>query len=185
MAELARPGHCWQMGAPQHEQQVRRVSLAEGTELVVRATRGGLSILIEGDGELELRSPLSARRDEDLERPRDLRVERALAAMRAEPTRRFSMLELAKLAGASRSNFVRLFTRSMGATPSAWLATHRLELARQLLTQTDQRLAEIASHTGYASEFGLSRAFKRRFGVAPSVFRRATRQGSTAIRCAA
>ncbi len=174
------------MGAPQREKQVRRVSVAEGTELVVRSTRGALSITIEGDGEFELvHSAVSGRRDELMERPRDLRIERALAAMRAEPTRRFSMLELARLAGASRSNFVRLFTRAVGATPSAWLTTHRLELARRLLTETDQGLAEIASRTAYASEFGLSRAFKRRFGVAPSVFRRATRTASTALRCAA
>jgi transcriptional regulator GlxA family with amidase domain len=174
------------MGAPQREKQVRRLSVPEGTELVVRATGGALSITIEGDGEFELvRSPVSGPRDEAMARPRDLRVERALAAMRAEPTRRFSMLELARLAGASRSNFVRLFTRAVGATPSAWLTTHRLELARQLLAETNQGLAEIASRSGYASEFGLSRAFKRRFGVAPSVFRRATRSASNALRCAA
>jgi transcriptional regulator GlxA family with amidase domain len=174
------------MGVPQRQKQVRRVSVKEGTELVVRATRGALTVTIEADAEFELvPSAASARGGEPLQRPRDLRVERALAAMRAEPTRRFSMLELAKLAGASRSNFVRLFTRALGATPSAWLTTHRLELARRLLAETNLGLAELANQTGYASEFGLSRAFKRRFGVAPSVFRRATRAATSALRCAA
>jgi AraC-like DNA-binding protein len=174
------------MSTPRNPKQIRRVSLGEGTELVVRATRGGLRVLIEGDAEFEIvQTPADAPSREPRERPRDLRVERALAALRAEPARRFSIAELAKVAGASRSNFARLFTQSLGVTPHAWLAAHRLELARRLVTETRQGLAEIASQTGYASEFGLSRAFKRRFGVAPGVFRRATARTSTAIRCAA
>ena len=174
------------MSTPRNEKQIRRVSLGEGTALVVRARRGGSSVVIEGDAEFEIvQLPAEALPPEPRERPRDLRVERALAALRAEPARHFSIAELAKLAGASRSNFARLFTRALGSTPHAWLAAHRLELARRLVTETRQSLAEIASQTGYASEFGLSRAFKRRFGVAPGVFRRATARAATAIRCAA
>jgi transcriptional regulator GlxA family with amidase domain len=173
------------MSASPKEQRIRRVLVGEGMELLIHATRGSLSVTIEGDGEFEIVPTASTTGDVRGERPRDLRVERALAALRAEPARRFTTRELAKLAGSSASNFVRLFTRAMGVSPSAWLAQHQLELARRLVAETNQGLAEIASQTGYASEFGLSRAFKRRFGVSPSVFRRVAGGASGAIRCAA
>jgi transcriptional regulator GlxA family with amidase domain len=175
------------MSTPAKERKTRRLAVTSGTELVVRATGQDLVVIIEGDdGELELvRSPAEARVTVPPSLPRDLRVERALAAARAQPDRRFSVSELAKIAGASRATFVRSFTRSVGVTPSVWLAAQRLELARTLLVETDAGLAELASRTGYASEFSLSRAFKRRFGVAPGVLRRATRKAALAIRCAA
>lgn len=168
------------------ERKTRRLALTSGTALVVRATGQALVVIIEGDGELELvQSPGAKVPPAPPSLPRDLRVERALAAVRAAPERRFSVSELAKLAGASRATFVRSFTRSLGITPSAWLAAERLELARKLLVETEHGLAELASRTGYASEFSLSRAFKRRFGVAPGVLRRATRDAALRLRCAA
>jgi transcriptional regulator GlxA family with amidase domain len=111
----------------------------------------------------------------------DLRVARALAALRREPARPFRVRELAKLAGASRSNFARLFQAATGRSPIRYLAERRLELAARLLRTTSEPLARIARETGYASEFSLSRAFKRHFGVAPARYRASFGQ----IRCAA
>jgi transcriptional regulator GlxA family with amidase domain len=170
---------------PQPKQ--RKVSLTPGTELVVRARHGGVVVVIEGEGELEItRSPEAAGSESaKVQRPRDLRIERALAAVRADPARHFGVRDLAKIAGASPSTFLRLFVRHVGTTPGAWLAAERLELARSLLAETDRGLADIASQTGYASEFGLSRAFKRHFGIAPSVLRRASVGVRAPVRCAA
>jgi transcriptional regulator GlxA family with amidase domain len=105
--------------------------------------------------------------------------------VRANPERRFTVPSLAKLAGASRSTFARLFVKSMGMTPNAWLVAERLALAERLLIETNAGLAEVAARTGYASEFALSRAFKRCFHVAPGLFRRAVRSGAIPIRSAA
>lgn len=113
----------------------------------------------------------------------DLRVARAMRAVRAEPARRFSVRELAKVAGASRATFARLFQRATGLSPKRWLTAERLEYAARLLQASDASLAEIAGRIGYANEFAFSRAFKRHHGVAPARFRR----GGSAppIRCAA
>jgi transcriptional regulator GlxA family with amidase domain len=53
-----------------------------------------------------------------------------------------------------------------------YLTGLRLARAARLLRSTDATVAEIARLVGYASEEALSRAFKARFGNAPSVFRR-------------
>jgi transcriptional regulator GlxA family with amidase domain len=111
----------------------------------------------------------------------DLRVARVLKAVQAEPSRRFTVRDLAKLAGASRASFVRLFLVATGESPQRWLRARRLEQAAHLLISGDERLADIAARVGYVSEFALSRAFKRRYGLSPAVYRRQ----SLTLRCAA
>jgi transcriptional regulator GlxA family with amidase domain len=112
----------------------------------------------------------------------DLRVARVLKAVQAEPSRRFSVRDLAKLAGASRASFVRLFRAATGESPQRWLRARRLEQAAALLVGSADTLAGIAARVGYVSEFALSRAFKRHYGVAPARYRQ---QSSLTLRCAA
>jgi transcriptional regulator GlxA family with amidase domain len=110
----------------------------------------------------------------------DVRVARALSAMQQEPARPFRVAELAKLAGASRATFARLFIAETGRTPIRFLTERRLELAARLLVTTAAPLSHIAERTGYKTEFALSRAFKRHHGLAPTHYR-----GSSQVRCAA
>jgi AraC-like DNA-binding protein len=111
----------------------------------------------------------------------DLRVRRALRALRAEPARDWSVRELAKLAGASRATFARLCVAATGKPPLRFLTELRLELAARLLLDTGATLAEVAAHVGYGNEFSLSRAFKRQYRVSPANYRRS----SLELRCAA
>jgi transcriptional regulator GlxA family with amidase domain len=102
-------------------------------------------------------------------------VERALRAMKADPARRWTVAALSRAAGLSRAPFARRFRRATGTSPRRWLTAHRLEMAQAMLAGNAATLAAIAAAVGYASEFALSKAFKRVFGVAPAVFRRTTR----------
>jgi transcriptional regulator GlxA family with amidase domain len=111
---------------------------------------------------------------------KDIQVERALDAMRKEPTKRWTVAQLARIAGLSRSAFARRFTLELGVPPLKWLAEHRLHLARERLITTDLPLAAIATEVGYVCEFAFAKAFKRLFGRSPGVFRR-----SSAFRAAA
>lgn len=101
----------------------------------------------------------------------DLRIARVLRALEREPARAWKVSELAKLAGASRASLVRLFHAATGTSPKRWLTTYRLEQAAERLRQGDETLAEVAASVGYVSEFALSRAFKRKFGVSPARYR--------------
>jgi len=103
----------------------------------------------------------------------DIHVERALEAMKKDPARRWTVASLARIAGLSRAPFARRFQRAMKTSPLKWLTEHRLDLARRRLRESDAGLAWIATEIGYASEFAFSKAFKRMFGIAPGLFRRA------------
>jgi len=77
---------------------------------------------------------------------------------------------LAEQAGMSPRNFHRRFTEAVGETPARFVETLRLDQARHLL-EGQASLKEIAARTGYASQGQFSKAFVRRFGVSPGLFR--------------
>jgi transcriptional regulator GlxA family with amidase domain len=111
--------------------------------------------------------------------PNDEYVARALRAMKADPARRWTVAALSRAAGLSRAPFARRFRRATGTSPLRFLTEHRLELAQALLAAEPLTLAAVAAAVGYSSEFALSKAFKRVFGIAPAVFRRARRAAVT------
>lgn len=114
----------------------------------------------------------------------DLRIARALDAMKADPARRWTVSSLARVAGLSRAAFARRFAEAAHTSPLRWLTIRRLEIAQVRLVTTDDGLAAIAAEVGYATEFAFAKAFKREVGVAPGSFRRAIRSVTreTAIR---
>jgi AraC-like DNA-binding protein len=107
--------------------------------------------------------------------PLDERVARALAQMQARPAERWTVAKLAKAAGLSRAAFARRFAAEVGVPPLRHLADLRLGRAAQRLVESTDSLAGVAAEVGYESEFAFSRAFKRRYGEAPGVWRRHAR----------
>jgi len=82
-------------------------------------------------------------------------------------------LDVTKLAdkmAMSERTFLRRFTKSVGETPARFVETLRLEQARSFLA-AGMLLKDIAARTGFATGAHLSRAFDRRFGMSPMVFR--------------
>lgn len=69
--------------------------------------------------------------------------------------------------------FARQFRKTMGATPHAYVVERRLDRARRLLVDTRLPAKQIAAACGFADQAHMTRLFGRRFGVTPSVFRRA------------
>ena len=87
----------------------------------------------------------------------------------------FSMRDISGLAGLSPAQFTRRFRAAHGQTPQEFLTARRLEIARELLLDTDLSVEQIAQSCGYASGFYLSNLFRRNFGLAPGQFRRGHR----------
>ncbi len=98
-------------------------------------------------------------------------ISRTLSLIHTDPARQWTLEELAIEAGISRAVFARRFAALMGEAPFAYLTRWRMGLAMRILTETRLPLAAIARKVGYDSEFAFSRAFKRHYGAAPTVFR--------------
>ncbi|KQT65983.1 MULTISPECIES: AraC family transcriptional regulator [unclassified Aureimonas] len=102
---------------------------------------------------------------------RDPDVGRVLAAIHAEPEHDWTVAELAKRMGISRSGFAAKFTAIVGETPARYVAEVRMHQARQWILRDRMRIAEAAHRLGYDSEASFSRAFKRIIGTAPGKVR--------------
>jgi len=111
---------------------------------------------------------------------RDQSVGRVLGKLHDRPAHDWSLDELAREAGMSRSVLAERFTHFVGVAPMQYLAQWRMQLAATLLSGTSASLAEIAERVGYGSEAALSRAYKRWVGVAPADWRRGKRGAAAA-----
>lgn len=100
-------------------------------------------------------------------------VGRALALLHGEPTHPWTVDELGRRVGASRSTLAERFRGAVGVSPIKYLTAWRMELAANRLLSRADSVAEVAGSVGYESEASFNRAFKRHVGEPPASWRRA------------
>jgi AraC-like DNA-binding protein len=99
-------------------------------------------------------------------------VARGLALLHRDLTRRWTVDDLGREVGLSRSALADRFIRLIGMPPMHYLAHWRMQVASQKLRNTSASLAQVAESVRYDSEAAFSRAFKKAFSVAPATWRR-------------
>ena len=97
-----------------------------------------------------------------------MRAKDLVDARYAEP---ITVDDLAAAAGLSRAHFSRMFTRTFGESPRAYLQTRRLERAASLLRHTERPVAEICMMVGLASVGSFTTSFARVYGLSPAAYR--------------
>ncbi len=102
---------------------------------------------------------------------RDRFVGRALALMHDAPATGWTVDDLGKRVGLSRSALHERFVEMIGQPPMQYLANWRMQVAAALLRDTNATVASIAQDVGYESEAAFARAFKRRTGQPPAAWR--------------
>lgn len=105
----------------------------------------------------------------------DALMNRALQILERGFARDLSDEEVAKQLGLSVSHFRFLFKQVTGQAFGRYLMALRLEKARAMLYDQDLTVGEVAHAVGFLSAAHFSRAFTKRFGVAPSAVKHAHR----------
>lgn len=103
---------------------------------------------------------------------KDQIVGKALALLHERPEYPWTVDELARQAGTSRSALAERFTAMTGLPPIQYLTLWRLALAGARLRHSDASILTVATDVGYESEAAFNRAFKREFGVPPARWRK-------------
>ena len=98
---------------------------------------------------------------------------RAIQAMEEAIETPRALPDIAERAGVSQRQLARRFSTVFGQTPQAYYLGLRLTAARRLASETNMRLAEVATRTGFTSAAAFARAFRQRFGVPPRKLRAA------------
>ncbi|WP_250517634.1 helix-turn-helix domain-containing protein [Caballeronia sp. INDeC2] len=87
-----------------------------------------------------------------------------------------SVVDAARISSMSERNFLRLFKREIGVTPSKFLLRARLDLTCKLLESSDLPVDKIARRTGLSNGERLSKLFRKEFAMSPTEFRARSRQ---------
>lgn len=103
---------------------------------------------------------------------RDPALARALRAIHADVRASWTVAELAKIAGMSRSAFAARFGEILGHAPIEYLSRWRMALAKDALARGAKSLDRIADDIGYESASAFSTAFRKRLGCPPGRFAR-------------
>ena len=111
---------------------------------------------------------------------RDPLLARVLRTMHADVRANWTVAALAKIAGLSRSAFAARFGEVLGCGPIEYLARWRMALAKDSLLRGAKTLDRIADEIGYESASAFSTAFRKRLGISPGKFARASAEGATA-----
>lgn len=83
-----------------------------------------------------------------------------------------SVHELATHSGYSENHFRVLFKKMSGTSPLNYLSTKKMDMARELLTEGQKPIAEIAYSLGFTSSQYFSTFFKKQTSFTPEEFRK-------------
>src|SRR4030095_10231848 len=78
--------------------------------------------------------------------------------MHADPARDWTVDDLGREVGASRSVLAQRFAELVGEAPMRYLANWRMQLAKQMMRDGARNIQEVAARVGYDSEAALNRA---------------------------
>ena len=79
---------------------------------------------------------------------------------------------LARMAQMSRNSYIAKFKRVMGHPPARFIKLYKVDIIKQMLTNTSLSEAEIANNVGCSDVSHLIKLFSSETGVSPSVYRR-------------
>ena len=86
-------------------------------------------------------------------------------------TQTISIIDLAKKANMSESNFFAVFKKSFGCSPISYLNHYRISLAADLLIETNSTISEIGYKVGITDPLYFSKLFKKAYGISPKEYR--------------
>ncbi len=84
----------------------------------------------------------------------------------------FRMEELCDYIGKSESRCIQIFKSAYGITPYAYLLNEKINLAKQMLKNTNMSVKQIAYRLKFADEYYFSNVFKSKTGLSPLRYRK-------------
>lgn len=102
---------------------------------------------------------------------KDERISSVLKMIQYSPEKSWTIDQLSKHAGMSRSSFCIAFKKLVGETPLEYLTNWRMIKAKEILMHGNEKISNVAFSVGYQSEAAFSRIFKLKVHQTPSVFK--------------
>jgi AraC family transcriptional regulator len=102
-------------------------------------------------------------------------AQKVLTYIDSHITDRVPVADLGALVRCSEAHFSRLFRRTFGESPAAFVVKRRVELAARQMLETEISLSDIALSCGFTDQAHLTNCFRQVMQATPSAWRRAHR----------
>lgn len=101
----------------------------------------------------------------------DERINKVIKAIHESPEDDWQLVDMARIAGMSRTGFSNQFKKLIGDTPMNYITQWRIVHAKELLKTSTKTVGEIAEQVGYKSEAAFNRVFKKKVAHTPLKYR--------------
>ena len=92
--------------------------------------------------------------------------------LRNHAASKFKIEELCQYISRSESQTIKIFKEAYGVTPYSYFLDKKINLAKDMLLNTNLSVKQIANHLSFADEYYFSNIFKKKTGVSPSKYRK-------------
>ena len=121
--------------------------------------------------EVEIVIRLTQRVDGRLKIVDSREMERFFAALQVAITKNMPMSELADMCCLSVSTFKRRFKERIGGTPREWIVAKRMELAHEMLNNSDITISALAKLCCFSNTSHFIEVFKSHYNTTPYAYR--------------
>ena len=83
-----------------------------------------------------------------------------------------SLEDMAESVELSKAHFSEMFRKSTGQSPHQFVPHRRVECAKEMLSEAETRVLDVAVVHGFKSQQHSARIFRRVCGISPSEYRR-------------
>lgn len=105
-------------------------------------------------------------------------AEKAREYIRKNLSNKFTIPDICKSIGCSKSTLLTTFKKKYGITINSYVTNLRLERAAGLLRDEKKSVAQIASEAGFADQSYFSKVFSAKYGIPPTEYRAALEEES-------
>ncbi|KAB2725315.1 transcriptional regulator FtrA [Brucella intermedia] len=162
----------------EHDRIFTSAGSAAGMDLLIEIVRQDFGALATNSVARRLVMPAhrTGGQAQFLERPVTRRegtaISPVLDRMRASLAAEWTIGRMAAECRMSPRTFLRRFAEATGATPGNWLTMERVAAAKELLSQGEASIDDIAASVGFGSAHTLRHHFRQKIGISPAEYRR-------------
>lgn len=110
-------------------------------------------------------------KDERYDYPYQIYAKQAVDYIQRNYKGNIKINDLASYIGVDRSYLTNIFKSVMKMSPQEYLIKYRMELAKDMLKNSDKKICDIAESIGYYDQLSFSKMFKKMEGVSPTEYR--------------
>ncbi|MFY7816744.1 MAG: helix-turn-helix domain-containing protein [Akkermansiaceae bacterium] len=101
-----------------------------------------------------------------------LLIDRAVEIIRSSFRQKLNVAELAEIVGLSERQFLRRFKQAFSCSPQVFILKTRMSAACDRLSQSDDKISQIAHDCGFADGSSFVQLFRREIGETPLHYRK-------------